>query len=113
MKNYYYKVENDTKGTGFRVYNQPLEILPENYTEITKEEYENSPYVKSQLDFINQEKAKGEIKNQITQLKKQLADTDYQAIKYAEGQLTEQEYAPIKSQRQGWRDEINQLEARL
>ena len=36
--------------------------------------------------------------------------TDYQAIKYAEGQLTEEEYAPIKAQRQAWRDEINLLE---
>ena len=47
---------------------------------------------------------------QITQLKKQLSDTDYKAIKYSEGLITEEEYAPIKSQRQAWRDEINQLE---
>ena len=49
----------------------------------------------------------------IAELKKLLADTDYQAIKYAEGWLTEQEYAPIKAQRQAWRDEINQLESKL
>lgn len=47
---------------------------------------------------------------QIAQLKKQLADTDYQAIKYAEGQISEQDYASIKEQRQAWRDEINELE---
>lgn len=47
---------------------------------------------------------------QITQLKKQLSDTDYKAIKYSEGLITEEEYAPIKAQRQAWRDEINQLE---
>lgn len=47
---------------------------------------------------------------QIAQLKKQLADTDYQAIKYAEGQISEQDYAEIKAQRQTWRDEINELE---
>lgn len=43
-------------------------------------------------------------------LKNKLTKTDYQAIKYAEGQISEEEYAPIKAQRQAWRDEINQLE---
>ena len=46
----------------------------------------------------------------ISELKRLLAETDYQAIKYAEGHISEQEYAPIKAQRQAWRDEINQLE---
>ena len=51
------------------------------------------------------------IKNtKIAELKYKLIETDYQAIKYAEGQLTEEEYAPIKAQRQAWRDEINLLE---
>ena len=51
------------------------------------------------------------IKNtKIAELKYKLMQTDYQAIKYAEGQLTEEEYAPIKAQRQAWRDEINLLE---
>lgn len=47
---------------------------------------------------------------QILELKQMLDDTDYQAIKYAEGWLTDEEYAPIKEQRQAWRDEINRLE---
>lgn len=42
-----------------------------------------------------------------------LANTDYQAIKYAEGQIDPVEYAPIKAQRQAWRDEINILEKQL
>ena len=46
----------------------------------------------------------------IQELKDKLAQTDYKAIKYAEGQLSEEEYAPIKAQRQEWRDEINRLE---
>lgn len=46
----------------------------------------------------------------INYLKKQLLITDYQAIKYAEGQISEQDYAPIKQQRQAWRDEINALQ---
>ena len=50
---------------------------------------------------------------EISQLKKQLSDTDYKAIKYAEGQLTEEEYSPIRLQRQSYRDRINELEALL
>ena len=53
------------------------------------------------------------IKNRIKELKKLLTDSDYKAIKYAEGQITEEEFAPIKAQRQAWRDEINQLEEEL
>ena len=54
------------------------------------------------------------IKNtKIAELKYKLIETDYQAIKYAEGQLTEEEYAPIKAQRQAWRDEINLLESKI
>lgn len=46
-------------------------------------------------------------------LKLQLKATDYKAIKYAEGLLTEEEYAPIKAERQRMRNEINWLEAEL
>lgn len=53
------------------------------------------------------------IKIEIQQLKAKLADTDYEAIKYAEGELTEEEYKPIKQQRKAWRYEINELEAQL
>lgn len=47
----------------------------------------------------------------ITELKQRLSDTDYQAIKYAEGHIAEADYAAMKAQRQEWRDEINRLEA--
>lgn len=58
-----------------------------------------------------------EIKNdrflEIQDLKSKLSSTDYEAIKYAEGWMTETEYAPIKAQRQAWRDRINELEAEI
>ena len=60
--------------------------------------------------FYSQEKV---ITDQIVELKQNLSSTDYLAIKYAEGLLLETEYAPIKAQRQAWRDEINELEAQL
>lgn len=51
-----------------------------------------------------------EKKNKIANLKKLLADTDYKAIKFAEGSISEEEFAPTRTARQGWRDEINELE---
>ena len=56
---------------------------------------------------------KDQYRIEITQLKKQLSDTDYKAIKYAEGQISEDEYSEIKSERQGYRDRINYLEGLL
>lgn len=52
-------------------------------------------------------------KKRIAELKSLLKATDYQAIKYAEGFISETDYAPTKAQRQAWRDEINALEAEL
>ena len=49
--------------------------------------------------------------NLIAELKRQLADTDYQAIKFAEGWLSEEEFAPIKAKRQELRNRINELES--
>ena len=50
---------------------------------------------------------------EISELKQKLGDTDYQAIKYAEGVLLEEEYAEMRVQRQAWRDRINELEKLL
>ena len=50
---------------------------------------------------------------EIADLKKHLADTDYQAIKFAEGEMSAEDYAPVKAQRQQWRARINELEAEL
>lgn len=50
---------------------------------------------------------------EIEVLKQKLIDTDYQAIKFAEGQMSEEIYLPIKEQRQAWRDRINELEAQI
>ena len=47
---------------------------------------------------------------QIMLLKNRLQETDYKAIKYSEGWLTDEEYAETKAERQVIRDEINRLE---
>ena len=51
--------------------------------------------------------------NRIVELKQKLAETDYKAIKYSEGELSTEEYAETKAQRRAWREEINKLEEEL
>lgn len=53
------------------------------------------------------------VDEQIAMLKQNLADTDYKAIKFAEGLISEEDYAETKAQRQLWRDEINRLESEV
>ena len=44
-------------------------------------------------------------------LKSKLRNTDYKAIKFAEGELSAAEYCETKNQRKAWRERINELEA--
>lgn len=53
------------------------------------------------------------IDNQINTYKELLMNTDYMALKHADGALTDDEYAEAKAKRQGWRDEINRLQEQL
>ena len=47
---------------------------------------------------------------EIFELKEELQRTDYKAIKYAEGVMTDEEYQQTGIQRQAWRKRINELE---
>ena len=47
---------------------------------------------------------------EIGELKAKLAATDYQAIKFAEGWITADDYASMKVDRYLWRKRINELE---
>lgn len=49
--------------------------------------------------------------SEIIELKKYLSDTDYKAIKFAEGELSESDYRGVKSQRHDDRVRINELES--
>ena len=55
------------------------------------------------------EEQKANALKRIEELKALLKESDYRAIKYAEGYYSEQEYKPFKEQRQAYRDEINSL----
>lgn len=61
-------------------------------------------YTEAELAIANKKK-------RINELKALLQATDYQAIKYAEGEMPYEEYAPVRELRKGWRKEINDLEA--
>lgn len=56
---------------------------------------------------------KHEMERKIKQLKNNLIETDYKAIKFAEGVLTLSEYAETKAQRQELRRQIRELEEQL
>lgn len=49
----------------------------------------------------------------IMKAKALLESTDYKALKFMEGELSEEEFAPIKAQRKEARKTINELEAEL
>lgn len=46
-------------------------------------------------------------------IKEQLSATDYQCLKYAEGEISGQDYEPIREQRRQLRKRINDLEGLL
>lgn len=60
--------------------------------------------------YTDKEKAIIVKTKRIAELKGLLKATDYQAIKFAEGVWTAEEYEEVRVQRQAWRDEINACE---
>lgn len=51
-----------------------------------------------------------ETESRIAYLKAELADTDYLCLKFTDGALSEEEYAPIRQKRAEYRAEINKLQ---
>lgn len=51
-----------------------------------------------------------ETESRIAFLKSELAETDYLCLKFTDGALSEEEYAPIRQQRAAYRAEINALQ---
>lgn len=51
-----------------------------------------------------------ETESRIAYLKAELAETDYLCLKFTDGALYEEEYAPIRQQRAEYRAEINKLQ---
>jgi hypothetical protein len=51
-----------------------------------------------------------ETESRIAFLKAELAETDYLCLKFTDGALSEEEYAPIRQKRAAYRAEINKLQ---
>lgn len=45
----------------------------------------------------------------IKELKQKLFETDYQVLKWKEGELTDEQFEPMRLQRKKWREEIRSL----
>ena len=60
------------------------------------------PYSKKRIAEIDEEK-------NLALLMNELASTDYEALKYAEGWFTDEEYAPIKKHREELREQIRAI----
>ena len=54
-----------------------------------------------------------ELNTELIQLRHKLSETDYLAIKFAEGEMTEEEFAPHREERRNWRARINEIEKEL
>ena len=50
---------------------------------------------------------------EINGYKQLLCQSDYKALKHADGAMSDEEYAPIKAKRAEWRSRINAAEAEL
>ena len=74
------------------------------------EEHDETEDIYVYIPYTEQELAKINAQKRIEELKSLLSSSDYKAIKYAEGELTEEEYAETKALRRGYRAEINQLQ---
>ena len=87
-----------------------LQPLPDKYSYYC---VDNGKFGIKRRTPTEEELAKDAISNrnkEISELKAKLAATDYQAIKFAEGWITADDYAPTKALRNSWRARINELE---
>lgn len=73
------------------------------YKEQEKEK-ELEPYIPTEKEKLEQE---------LWQLKNELQQSDYKALKFAEGWLTEEEYFETKTERQVLRQKINEIQEKI
>lgn len=74
-----------------------------------EEEMQTGNY-KQRLDLYN---AKKQIETRINELISLLKKSDYKALQFAEGELSAEDFLPIKQKRIAYRLEINSLEEKL
>ena len=74
------------------------------------EEYDETVTVRVFIEYSEEELTERNRQQELTKWKDMLEATDYKAIKYAEGWYTEEEYLPIKLEREKMREKIRELE---
>lgn len=88
-----------------------IEVELEEFPKVGFDYYIDNKLLKS--DEYQKMLNNSKINKRILELKKLLSESDYKAIKYFEGLLTEEEYKPTKELRENYRKEINNLEEKL
>lgn len=92
------------------VSNKGVEVTPEQYNALKNGTMQFNDSLTAIVVVRESELILRQKSTRIAELKGFLSSTDYQSHKHADGAMTEEEFAPIKAQRQAWRDEINALE---
>lgn len=90
-----------------------VEMGPEEHAKYTSGKYKYDLSSKSAVEIIETDDEKLiDIKNtKLIELQGLLNQTDYQAIKYAEGAITAEQYAALKVQRTTWRAAYNAVQS--
>lgn len=107
---YYYK--DSQNRLGVLKHKLSEEELGDN-VEITEEEYNAIKEQKEQNLLAKVNTPRNQKLSQILKLKQLLKDSDYKQNKWKDGDMTDEEYEPIRQQRHAWRVKINELEAEL
>ena len=89
-------------------YNFKKIIISDDYSDCSGEDFNED--LTFSVEKYNVRKQRESATARIVELKQLLEDTDYKALKYAEGAISAIDYLPIQRERQAWRDEINDLE---
>lgn len=73
--------------------------------------YVNGCYVEAAQQASEKYKSLlADYKSKVKELKTELCKTDYQCLKFADGALSEDEYAPVREHRKLLRDRINAMQ---
>ena len=103
----------EVNNSGFKTYRMSGEQLGDfsDYTTTYHVLDDEVQYSNDGSVWVEPEPYEPTVEDKINALKKELADTDYEAIKYSEGWFTDEEYAPIKAMRENLREQIRALES--
>ena len=97
--------------------NQPyIEIDDDEIIHLNIDKISKGKLVKNKTKYNKLKNIQLQISNiecEISSYKRLLSETDYKVIKYMEGVLSDDEYNPLKDERQQWRNSINELEEQL